>query len=120
MLNITKDIQNLIENNPVAFATTMVNGNPNVIGVTFVKVIDEDKLLVTDNYMNQTLKDIRNNPNVSLVVWNENLLGYKIIGQAKYFSEGKWVETVKSFPENKGLPSKGAILIEVTSIIKSA
>jgi len=32
----------------------------------------------------------------------------------------EWLNEVKAIPENKGLPAKGAILVDVRLIIKSA
>jgi predicted pyridoxine 5'-phosphate oxidase superfamily flavin-nucleotide-binding protein len=83
------EIKNIIENNPVALATVIDNVKPNIIGVASVKVISENEILVTDNYMNQTKDDILKNSNVCLIVWDKDLKGYKIIGKAEYFSEGK-------------------------------
>jgi hypothetical protein len=34
----------------------------------FVKVVSENEVLVTDNFMNQTLKDIKQNNNVAISV----------------------------------------------------
>lgn len=112
------NIKNLIEKNPIAFATVSKN-KPNVIGIAFVKVLSKDKLLITDNYMRSTIKNILENNNVALVVWNKNLKGYKLIGKAKYYKSGKFLELVKSMKENKKLPSKGAIVVKVSKIIES-
>ena len=120
MLKITKVVKGLVEKNPVALATIMANGKPNIIGVAFVKVIDEDKLLITDNYMNQTVNDIQNNPSVALIVWDKEMNGYKLIGNAKYYKTGEWVDRVKSLSENNNFPAKGAILVNIELIIKSA
>jgi uncharacterized protein len=114
------EIKNLIEKNPVTLATVMTDGKPNAIGVAYVKVVSDTELIITDNYMNQTLTDIQNNKNVCLLVWNKDMKGYKIIGQAGYLSSGKWLDFVKDLPENKSLPAKGAILVKVDKIIPSA
>lgn len=111
-------IKNLVENNPIALAT-IGNNKPNVIGVACVKVVSETEILITDNYMKQTVKNILANNNVCLVVWDKNLCGYKLIGKAKYYEHGKWKEFIEKMKENKGLPTKGAILIKVSKIIKS-
>jgi len=113
------EIKNIIENNPVALATVMDGGKPNVLGVACVKVISDTEVIITDNYMNQTLQDILNNKNVCLLVWDEDLKGYKMIGQAEYFSTGNWVDFVKGLSDNAGLPAKGAILVKVEKIIPS-
>ena len=47
------------------------------------------------------------------------MVGYKLIDQAKYFTDGDWKKYVEQMPENKGLSAKGAILIDVTKIIQS-
>ncbi len=85
-----------------------------------MKVISKDEILITDNYMNQTIKDILKNNNVCLVAWNKKLKGYKTIGKAKYYTIGKWKEFVEKMKENKGLPAKGAILVKVKKNIPSA
>ncbi|MDD5251747.1 MAG: pyridoxamine 5'-phosphate oxidase family protein [Patescibacteria group bacterium] len=114
-----KEIQALIESNPVALATVTAENKPNVIGVAFVKVVSENQVLVTDNYMNQTLKDLAGNNNVCLLVWDKELKGCKLIGQAEYHADGEWKKFVEQMEDNKGLPAKGAILISVSKIIPS-
>lgn len=117
---ITPEIKTIIEGNPVAIATVTSENNPNVIGVAFVKVVSENQILVTDNYMNRTIQDVKDNSHVVVLGWNKDMDGYKLIGEAQYFSSGEWVEKVKALPENKGMPAKGALLITVNKIIKSS
>lgn len=100
-------------------ATITGDNKLNVIGVAFVKVVSDNQILITDNYMNQTVKDINQNDNVCLIVWDKELVGYKIVGQAQYFTTGTWKEFVEKMEENMGLPVKGAILINVSKIIQS-
>lgn len=114
------EIKQLLENNPVALATITIGNKPNVIGVAFVKVVSLSEIVITDNYMNQTKKDIIENNNVCLIVWNENMKGYKVVGKAEYFTEGKWKNYVEEMKENEGFLAKGAILVKVEKIIPSA
>ena len=118
-MNSLNKIKNLIEKNPAALATVTSGNKPNIIGVAFVKVVSDNKIVITDNYMNQTLRDILKNRNVCLIFWDSLMQGYKLVGQANYFTRGKWFEYVKVMKENSNLPAKGAILIKVTKIIKS-
>ncbi|QQG44177.1 MAG: pyridoxamine 5'-phosphate oxidase family protein [Candidatus Roizmanbacteria bacterium] len=117
---IDDDLKKLIESEPLALATIMPDGKPNVIGIAYVKVVKGNQLLISDNYMNQTVKDIKTNPNVALIVWDKEMNGYKLIGEAVYFSEGQWLDKAKSLSENKGILTKGAILVNLNKIIKSA
>jgi uncharacterized pyridoxamine 5'-phosphate oxidase family protein len=109
------EIQETLEENPVAFATVTPEGKPYTIGVAFVKVKNE-KVVITDNYMKTTIDNLKKNKNVSLVVWDEEWNGYQINGVAEYFLSGDWLEFIKNIPENKDEPCKGAIVIEVKSI----
>jgi predicted pyridoxine 5'-phosphate oxidase superfamily flavin-nucleotide-binding protein len=101
----------------VVIATIMTSNKPNAVTVMFVKVVSDNEILITDNFMNQTLKDIKQNNNVVVSVWNKEFKGYKLIGKAKYYNKGQWLDKVKSMKENKGLPAKGAILIKISKII---
>jgi len=117
-MRITFKIKKIIENNPVAFAT--VSGNkPYVIGVAYCKVLDKDTILITNNFMKSTVKNILKNNYMALVVWNKNWEGYQFLGKAKYYQKGRWLEYVKKMKENEGLPAKGAILVKVNKVIKS-
>ena len=117
-MRITSKIKKVIENNPVAVAT--VSGNkPYVIGVAYCKVLNKDTILITDNFMKSTVKNILKNNNVAMVVWNKKWEGYQFLGKAKYYQKGKWLDYVKKMKENKGLPAKGAILVNVSKIKKS-
>lgn len=120
MSTITPEAKEIIEGNPVAIATVTPEGKPNVIGVAYVKVVNDSQILVTDNYMNQTLEDIENSPNVAVLGWNKKMDGYKLLGTAEYFTSGEWIDRIKSMPENKNMPAKGALLITVSKIIKSS
>jgi len=112
-----EEIKKIIEENAVALASIDHEGNPYCIAVAYVKVKD-DKIVITANYMNTTLENIKSNPNVCLVVWNKGLEGYQIKGKAEYFEQGEWLEFVKAIPENKDEPCKGALIVEVNNIKK--
>ena len=115
---INSEAKKLIEENPLSFATVNEDGKPNVIGVACVKVVSNNQILITDNYMGQTKKNILRDNNVCLAVWDKDWEGYKLIGNAQYFDEGKWKKIVGEIPENKSLPFKGAILITISKLIK--
>ncbi|MFH1521697.1 MAG: pyridoxamine 5'-phosphate oxidase family protein [archaeon] len=120
MTQINEGIKNIIENNALGFASIDRDGNPHNIAVGYVKVVSENQLVVSDNYLIETINNIKVNPNVALVVWarnwEENCVGYELKGVAEYFNEGKWVDFIKKNPINKGEPCKGAILIKLNKI----
>ncbi len=110
------EIKKIVENNPMAFATVSENYRPNVIATAFVKIVSKNQLLITDVWMKQTKKNILDNKNVCLAVWNKNWQGYKLIGRAEYFVRGKWKNLVDKTKENKNEKVKGAILVKISRI----
>lgn len=117
-MQINFKIKEIIENNPVALATIRSN-RPYVIVVACCKVIDNDKILITDNFMKSTVQNILKNNNVAIVVWDKKWKGYQFLGKAKYYEKGKWLDYVKNIKENKGLSAKGAILVKIKTVIES-
>ncbi|MCL2444534.1 pyridoxamine 5'-phosphate oxidase family protein [Candidatus Saccharibacteria bacterium] len=108
----------LVEGNPMSVATVKREETPNIAVVAYVKVVDSDKLLITDNYMKQTVENIRENEKVCLACFDGDWKGVKIFGCAEYFAEGEWVEKVKAMPENDGEPAKGAVVVTVERIVE--
>jgi uncharacterized protein len=117
---INEGIKGIIEENAMGLATIGVDGNPHNIAVAYVKVVSDNELIISDNYLEETLKNIENNPKVSLVVWSENwkesCIGYELKGSAEYFNEGKWIDFIKKIPINKSEPCKGAIVIKINNV----
>jgi predicted pyridoxine 5'-phosphate oxidase superfamily flavin-nucleotide-binding protein len=119
---INEELKELTENNAVAFATVDENGNPHCIAVGDVKVDSEERILIGDNYMSATVKNISRNSNVSLLVWNsnwqENCVGYEMLGTAKYHQNDEFHKKIKEI--HKGCPAKGAIVVTIYKIKKLA
>jgi predicted pyridoxine 5'-phosphate oxidase superfamily flavin-nucleotide-binding protein len=108
-----QDIKDKLENSTIA-VSTINKDKPHTIFILFPKVLD-GKIIITDNYMKTTVENIKNNPNICLAFFVEEK-GWRINGKAKYESSGKYLDFVKNLPENKGLPAKGAIVVEVEEI----
>jgi len=117
---INKGIKKIIEENALGLATVDKNGNPHNIAVGYVQVISKNQLLISNNYLEETIENIKSNPNVALVVWvsdwKKNCVGYELRGKAEYFTSGKHHETIKKLPINQGEPCKGAILVTINKV----
>jgi predicted pyridoxine 5'-phosphate oxidase superfamily flavin-nucleotide-binding protein len=117
---INKEMKNMIENNALGIASVDKSGKPHNIALGYVKVVSSNQLLISDNYLNETIENIKKNSAVALVVWSKDwetkCIGYELKGKAEYFTGGKWIESIKKIPENKGAPCKGAILVTIDKI----
>jgi predicted pyridoxine 5'-phosphate oxidase superfamily flavin-nucleotide-binding protein len=110
----TQEIKDKIEKATMAVATVDKEGKPHNIAIMFAKV-KENQIVITDNFMKKTIENIKNNPKVSLVFW-EGEKGWRIDGNVEYHDSGELLDFVKSLEENKELPAKGALVINVEEI----
>ena len=117
MIRITDKQKKLIEKEVMALATSDLNKEPNVVAVACCKVVAKDKILVTDNFMNKTRKNLLMNNKVALAVWSKDWEeGYQFKGKAQYLASGKWKEMVDKDPDNKDLAHKAAVLVTIDEI----
>jgi predicted pyridoxine 5'-phosphate oxidase superfamily flavin-nucleotide-binding protein len=98
-------------------ATTDRDGIPNAVPLGCVKLLDDDRLLLVDNFMKKTVENIAVNPHVAVSVWND-ATGYQFKGKATIETSGKHfdaaVEMVKA--RNAELTPKGIVLVAIDSI----
>jgi hypothetical protein len=101
--------------------TADLNGVPNVVPVGAVKILDDETILISDQFFHKTLNNLRENPKVAISFW-ETGEGYQIKGKASIHTEGKiyeqTAEWIRKRSEEIGRPikSKGAIVIKITAI----
>jgi len=116
---ITLGLKKFIESNAMGLATIGKNGKPHNIAVACVKVVD-GKLIISNSHIKESIKNIKSNPNVAMVVWNKEWekasVGFELVGKAKNYTEGKWLKFVCDLPDNKGYKIKSAIVVTVTKI----
>ena len=118
---ISPGLKKFIESNAMGLATIGKNGKPHNIAVACVKVANR-KLVISNSHIKESIKNIEQNENVSLVVWNKEwekaCVGYELVGKAKNYTEGKWFDFVCGLPDNKGYKINSAIVVSITKIKK--
>ncbi len=102
-------------------ATADLRGVPNAVPVGAVKILDDQTILVSDQYFQKTLENLKENPRVALSFW-EMGEGFQVKGEATIYTEGKIYEEtaawIRKRSEEIGRPlrSKGAVVIKITEI----
>jgi pyridoxine/pyridoxamine 5'-phosphate oxidase len=118
---ISSGLQKFIESNAIGFATISRNGKPHNIAVAYAKVV-EDKIIISNTHIKESVKNLEYNDNVSLVVWNKEwekaCVGFELIGKARNYTEGKWLEYASNLPDNEGYKIISAIVVRVSKIKK--
>ena len=103
----------------IPVATASKDGCPNVVPMTFVKALDDSTLLVADNYMDKGARNLEENPQVAVSVWDtETKQAYQIKGMAEVVRSGPvfdetvaWVVGLKPH-----LTTKAAVVLRIAHV----
>lgn len=119
------EYKDLIDGKPMHIATVNKDNNPNLSVASDVKVIEENKIVISVNEMVNTQKNIQYNHNVVLTVFNEKYEGLRMFGTAEFYSDGEYYELCNNTFFSNGEISpfgatkpKGAIVVIVEKVAK--
>ncbi len=121
MAVMPQECQDLINNAYAAALSTCSDGVPNVVPVSMKQVGDAETGMVSDQYMNKTLANLRANPQAALSAWNDEG-GFQVKGSVTYENEGPRYEQVaaqvKEILSSMGYDytSKGVCYIHVEEV----
>ena len=117
------DYKELIDGKPMHIATVNKENNPNLAVASDVKVIEENKIIISVNEMVNTQNNIKYNPNVVLTVFNKDWVGLRLFGEATFYPDGEYYDFCQNtfFANNETTPfgatkPKGAIVVKVVKI----
>lgn len=109
----------LLKQKPIPIATATKDGTPNVIFIGLMKVLDDETLLLADNFFLKTAANLSENPRISVLCYDtDTKRSYQIKGSARIYKAGphfdemrKWVHGV-----NPKLPAKAAVVVKVEAV----
>ena len=122
MAQMTDRMKEMFEKVPTAvLATATSDGEPNAVPVGAKKIIDDETILISDQFFNKTLANMKSNPKIAVSFW-EGHEGYQLKGAITIETSGprfeetaKWIEEMGNkagFP----LKSKGAVILKIEEI----
>ena len=113
-----KQLDLLARKKLVVLATSGSDDKPRAI-IVEVNKAESDKIIITDNEMEITRKNLLGNKNVFLLTFEEDYhYGLKILGEAEYYSRGEHFDFVKNLETNKGHSPKAAVVITVKEVVE--
>jgi len=122
MAKMTERMKELFEKvGAVVLGTSTSSGIPNVVPVGTKKIIDDETILISNQFFNKTLANMKSNPQVSVTYW-EGHEGYQLKGTVTIETTGKRYEETARWIEDMGtragfpLKSKGAIILKIEEI----
>ncbi|KJS32870.1 MAG: flavin-nucleotide-binding protein [Desulfatitalea sp. BRH_c12] len=105
----------------VVLSTATADGMPNTVPVGAKRIIDAETILISDQFFNKTLANLKSNPRVAVTFW-EGHEGYQFKGSvvietsgARYEETARWIEE-KSSRAGFPLKSKGAVIMKIEEI----
>ncbi|WP_353852641.1 pyridoxamine 5'-phosphate oxidase family protein [Dehalobacter restrictus] len=120
MPKLNSEIQGIFSKQDVfPVATVALDGTPNVVPMSFVKVLDEESLLIVDNFMNKTRKNLEANPVMAVSIWDlQSGKSYQIKGTTNFVDSGKIFDDAKAWVAEKMpvLQPKAAVILKVEKI----
>jgi len=122
MAKMTERMKELFDKVPtVVLSTVSEDGTPNAVPVGSKKIIDDETILMSDQFFNKTLANMKANPRVGVTFW-DGYEGYQFKGIVTIETTGqrfedtaRWIEelsTKAGFPLN----SKGAVILQIEEI----
>ena len=117
------DYKDLINNRPTHIATVSKDNKPNLAVASNIRVLDENKLIISINEMNNTKNNIQYNDNVVLTVFNDKWAGLRIFGKGIFYESGEYYDFCYKafFPNGKVSPCgatrpKGALVVTTNKV----
>ena len=120
-MKMPKKVKDIFNNEPVhQLATSSKNGVPNISNAGAKYLLDDETIIIVDNYMNKTLSNIIENPAVAILL-RSGKESYQIKGSCGYLTSGVLYEEAKKWMKSIGekYPAKGVLKIKVEHIYNS-
>lgn len=122
MAEMTKRMKELFDKVPIVVLTTAApDGTPNGVPIGSKKILDNNTILFSDQFMNKTLANLKVNGKVAITFW-EGMEGYQLKGTVSIETKGARFEETAAWIEDLGnkigfpLKSKGAIIMNIEEI----
>jgi predicted pyridoxine 5'-phosphate oxidase superfamily flavin-nucleotide-binding protein len=120
MVKMPPEVRETLEKQkPVPMATSSKAGVPNVVFIGAMKILDDETILIADNFFYKTAANLKENPKVSLLCYSpETKKSFQIKGRVEVHVKDKvhddmimWVHGI-----NNKLPAKAAVIVKIEEI----
>jgi uncharacterized protein len=116
MVKITDEIRESLAGTKTVFlATASKAAMPNAVPIGAFKLLDDETVLISDQFFNKTLANMRENPNVALTWWGDKG-GFQIKGSVTihthddiFRQDVAWMKELRP-----NLTPKGAVILKIS------
>lgn len=96
-------------------ATCSSEGVPNVVYVAYLKVMNDEAVLIADNYFDKTRSNILSNPKMSFVVRDKDKGSFQVKGTVERLTDGPVFEEMRKWVRDD-LPRAAAVVLHVEEV----
>ena len=89
---MNKDMMDAIEKDNVVFLSTTSDNIPNVVPIGFARPIDDENILLVDNFMNKTHANLEKNPKAAIVCREASKCPFQFKGSVEIVTSGKYFD----------------------------
>lgn len=121
MAKLPDRVRNAWENRegPLVFTTVDEKGMPNAIYAGCVKMLDDGRILVVDNYFDKTKHNLGCGTPGSMVFLTNERKSFQVKGSLEYHTEGETYDTMKQWVDPK-YPAVGAAVLSIEQAYSGA
>jgi predicted pyridoxine 5'-phosphate oxidase superfamily flavin-nucleotide-binding protein len=120
MVRLTADMKEAFSKMKVfPVATATKDGAPNVVPLAMVRLVDDETIWITDNFMNKSMSNLRVNPKVAIYIWGPEIKGcFQIKGVTSIKNSGPEYEEMKADINRKRpeLPARSLVIVKITEV----
>ena len=104
---------------PLILSTASEQGVPNAIYVTCVKLLDDRRIVVADNYFKKTRANVKRGGRGTILFMTKEKKSYQAKGSIEYLMEGPLYEDMRLWVEQKH-PRIAAVVLNVEELYSGA
>lgn len=120
MTKMPKKVRESMEKADVyVLATSDKGAKPNVVWISYMKPLDDERILIADNKMSKTLDNLLKNPKAAMTFRDEEAGSYQVKGIVEYHTGDEYHEEVREWCKKK-LARKGAVVLNVEEVYNGA
>jgi uncharacterized protein len=120
MVKLTPEIkESLAAVKLVYLATASKKGIPNAVPIGAFKLLDDETLLISDQFFNKTLANLKENPHAAVTFWGEKG-GFQVKGTTTihtndeiFTNDAAWVKELKAT-----LVAKSAVVLKIDGVFQ--
>ncbi|HMK45003.1 MAG TPA: pyridoxamine 5'-phosphate oxidase family protein [Methanocella sp.] len=118
MVKLTDQIKESLAGTKTAFlATVSKDGVPNVVPIGAFKLLDDETMLISDQFFNKTARNLKENAKIALSYWGDKG-GFQIKGTATVHTgddvfnhDVTWMKEIRP-----NLTPKSAVVVKITDV----